>query len=103
MVVAVFVHCSVGDWFHCYFRSVFYDQCRYHKDGDNMTTILAHESELKFELGGPAYRLMQRIGPIQGTGPSLGRRAIGFLLITWLLGVLSCARMERACGFPGLF
>jgi len=48
-----------------------------------MTTVLAHESELEFELGGPAYRLMQRIGLIKGAGPSLGRRIVGFLLITW--------------------
>lgn len=49
-----------------------------------MTTVLAHESELEFELGGPAYRLMQRIGLIKGAGPSLGRRVVGFLLITWV-------------------
>ena len=49
-----------------------------------MRTVLAHESELEFELGGPAYRLMQRIGLIQGAGPSIGRRVIGFLLITWV-------------------
>ncbi len=30
-----------------------------------MTPVLAHESELEFELGGPAYRLMQRIGLIR--------------------------------------
>ena len=36
-----------------------------------MTIVLAHESELEFELGGPVYRLMQRIGLIQGAGPSL--------------------------------
>ena len=49
-----------------------------------MTTALAHEAELEFELGGPAYRLMQRVGLIQGAGPSIGRRTVGFLLITWV-------------------
>src|SRR5574342_834953 len=49
-----------------------------------MTTVLAHESDVEFELGGPAYRLMQRIGLIKGAGPSLGRRIVGFLLITWV-------------------
>ncbi|NJM13238.1 MAG: hypothetical protein HC889_16430 [Synechococcaceae cyanobacterium SM1_2_3] len=49
-----------------------------------MATVLAHESELEFELGGPAYRFMQRIGLIQGAGPSIGRRVAGFLLITWV-------------------
>ena len=42
-----------------------------------MKTVLEHESELEFELGGPAYRLMQRIGLIEGAGPSLGRRVAG--------------------------
>ncbi len=47
-------------------------------------SILNLESKLEFQLGGPAYRLMQRLGLIQGEGPSLGRRMIGFLLITWV-------------------
>jgi hypothetical protein len=36
-----------------------------------------------FELGGPAYRLMQRIGIIRGIGPSVGRRTIAFIAVTW--------------------
>ena len=63
-----------------------------------MTTILAHESELEFELGGPAYRLMQRIGLIQGAGPSLGRRVTGFLLITWVPLLLFSLIEGRALG-----
>ena len=63
-----------------------------------MTTDLAHESELEFELGGPAYRLMQRIGLIQGAGLSLGRRAIGFLLITWVPLLLFSLIEGRALG-----
>jgi hypothetical protein len=63
-----------------------------------MTTVLAHESELEFELGGPAYRLMQRIGLIQGTGPSFGRRMIGFLLITWVPLLLFSLIEGRALG-----
>ena len=42
------------------------------------------ESELVFELGGPAYRLMQHIGVIKGAGPSVARRSVGFIAITWL-------------------
>jgi hypothetical protein len=42
------------------------------------------ESELVFELGGPAYRLMQRIGVIKGAGPSVLRRSVAFIAITWL-------------------
>lgn len=63
-----------------------------------MTTGLAHESELEFELGGPAYRLMQRIGLIQGAGPSLGRRIVGFLLITWVPLLLFSLLEGRAFG-----
>lgn len=44
----------------------------------------ANEADLSFEMGGPAYRFMQRVGLIQGAGPSIGRRFIGFLLITWV-------------------
>jgi hypothetical protein len=63
-----------------------------------LSTILAHESELEFELGGPAYRLMQRIGLIQGAGPSLGRRVVGFLLITWVPLLLFSLIEGRALG-----
>ncbi len=63
-----------------------------------MTPVLAHESELEFELGGPAYRLMQRIGLIQGAGPSLGRRVVGFLLITWVPLLIFSLIEGRALG-----
>ncbi|MGH9651353.1 MAG: hypothetical protein ACRD3I_12895, partial [Terriglobales bacterium] len=49
-----------------------------------MTTLLARESELQFEMGGPAYRLMQRFGLIRGEGPAVARRIAAFLLITWI-------------------
>ncbi len=47
---------------------------------------LSPEQELEpiFELGGPAYRLMQRIGVIKGMGPSLGRRTIAFIFVAWV-------------------
>lgn len=63
-----------------------------------MATALAHESELEFELGGPAYRLMQRIGLIEGAGPSLGRRVVGFLLITWVPLLIFSLIEGRALG-----
>ena len=63
-----------------------------------MKTVLTHESELEFELGGPAWRLMQRIGLIQGAGPSLGRRTVGFLLITWVPLFLLALIEGRALG-----
>ena len=63
-----------------------------------MTTVLEHESELEFELGGPAYRLMQRIGLIQDAGPSIGRRVAGFLLITWVPLLIFSLIEGRALG-----
>jgi len=49
-----------------------------------MNAIVANESDLYFERGGPSYRLMQRIGLIRGDNPSILRRSIGFLAITWI-------------------
>jgi hypothetical protein len=46
--------------------------------------VLEYELEPFFELGGPAYRLMQRIGIIKGIGPSIGRRIVAFIAVTWL-------------------
>lgn len=40
--------------------------------------------DLEFEMGGPAYRLMQRIGIVQGSAPSVGRRSLAFILVTWV-------------------
>jgi hypothetical protein len=63
-----------------------------------VTTVLAHESELEFELGGPAYRLMQRIGLIVGEGPSVVRRIAAFLLITWVPLLVLSLLEGRAIG-----
>jgi len=49
-----------------------------------MSTIVANEADLYFERGGPSYRLMQRVGLIRGDDPSILRRSIGFLALTWL-------------------
>ena len=50
----------------------------------NMTNILDLKSEPEFQLGGPSYRLMQRIGLIKPGSRSLLRRYIAFVLITWV-------------------
>lgn len=42
------------------------------------------ELEPLFELGGPAFRLMQRVGIIRGRGPSIGRRSVAFVAVTWV-------------------
>ncbi len=47
-----------------------------------MCPTLANESELYIERGGPAYRLMQRIGLIRGENPSVRRRIVAFVAIT---------------------
>jgi hypothetical protein len=44
--------------------------------------VMASEAHLYFERGGPAYRLMHRIGVIKEE-PSIARRIIIFLCITW--------------------
>lgn len=49
-----------------------------------MNATLSNEAELHFERGGPSYHLMQRLGLIRGDGPSILRRSIAFLAITWV-------------------
>jgi hypothetical protein len=49
-----------------------------------MNPVVANESELYIERGGPAYRLMQRFGLIRGEAPSVARRIIAFLAVTWV-------------------
>jgi hypothetical protein len=49
-----------------------------------VATGASEDFEPLFELGGPAFRLMQRVGIIKGNGPSIGRRSIAFIAITWL-------------------
>ncbi|MFZ5832167.1 MAG: hypothetical protein ACOY3P_18950, partial [Planctomycetota bacterium] len=46
--------------------------------------MLANETELYIERGGPFYRLMQRIGLVCGQDPSPHRRIVAFVAITWL-------------------
>ena len=45
---------------------------------------MASESHLYFERGGPAYRLMQRLNVVKGDDPSINRRIVIFLALTWL-------------------
>jgi hypothetical protein len=49
-----------------------------------MDPKVANENQLYIERGGPAYRLMQRIGLIRGEDPSLARRIMAFLVVTWI-------------------
>lgn len=64
-----------------------------------MTThVLANERELYFERGGPAYRLMQRIGLIRGDDPSVMRRIVAFLALTWIPLLVICVFEGRAVG-----
>jgi heme/copper-type cytochrome/quinol oxidase subunit 4 len=63
-----------------------------------MYPTLNNERELYFERGGPSYRLMQRIGLVLGDGPSVWRRIIGFLALTWLPLLILCLLEGRALG-----
>ena len=49
-----------------------------------MANQVANEHDLYIERGGPFYRLMQRIGLIQGEGPSLIRRIVIFVILIWV-------------------
>lgn len=49
-----------------------------------MDATIANESQLYIERGGPSYRLMQRIGLIRGDGPSVPRRIVAFVAITFV-------------------
>lgn len=61
-----------------------------------MSAVLTNERELYFERGGPSYRLMQRIGLIRGGDPSVLRRIVAFLLLTWVPLLILCLLEGRA-------
>ncbi|MEK6260919.1 MAG: hypothetical protein AABP62_20145 [Planctomycetota bacterium] len=63
-----------------------------------MNPTLNNERELYFERGGPSYRLMQRIGLVRGDDPSVRRRIIGFLALTWIPLLILCLLEGRAVG-----
>ncbi len=63
-----------------------------------MNTAVANESELYFERGGPAYRLMQRIGVIKDEGPSIERRIVWFIAVTWVPLLVFALLDGRALG-----
>jgi hypothetical protein len=56
------------------------------------------ESDLGFEFGGPAYRLMQRLGIIEGAGPSVLRRSVVFIAVTWIPLLVFAAVEGHALG-----
>jgi hypothetical protein len=56
------------------------------------------DQALHFEMGGPAWRLMQRLGIIQGSGPSVLRRSAWFILIAWVPLLLLAAVEGHALG-----
>jgi hypothetical protein len=63
-----------------------------------VTPARAPGTELDFELGGPAYRIMQHVGVIKGAGPSVGRRSLCFLAITWVPLLILAALEGDAIG-----
>lgn len=63
-----------------------------------MDSTVANESELYFERGGPTYRLLQRIGVIQGEGPSVERRIVFSIAVTWIPLLVFAILDGRALG-----
>jgi len=63
-----------------------------------MTSDLNLGTEPEFQLGGPAYRLMQRLGLIRPGSPSLLRRFVAFLLLTWVPLLLLALFEGKALG-----
>ena len=63
-----------------------------------MNSIVPNEPELYFERGGPIYRLMQRLGVIQGEGPSVERRIVFSIAVTWMPLLIFAAIDGRALG-----
>ena len=61
-------------------------------------TLPSEEIEPIFELGGPAFRLMQRVGIIRGRGPDVSRRSIAFIVITWIPLLIFSVLERRAIG-----
>ena len=51
---------------------------------EHSDTVLSNEGELHLSPGGPMFRLMQRIGVARQGHPSIWRRIIGLVLITWV-------------------
>jgi hypothetical protein len=49
-----------------------------------MGLTLLNESDLYFERGGPVHRFMQRVGVTKGEDPSINRRILWFIAITWV-------------------
>ena len=63
-----------------------------------MKSSTTNEAELYFERGGPAYRLMQRIGVIQGDGPSVERRIFFSIAVAWMPLLVFALLDGRALG-----
>jgi hypothetical protein len=61
-------------------------------------SIVANEADFYFERGGPSYRLMQRLGVIQGDGPSVERRIVFSIAVTWIPLLLFAFLDGRALG-----
>ena len=67
---------------------------------DATPPLLPQQQQLEpiFELGGPAFRLMQRVGVIRGKGPSIGRRSIAFIVVAWVPMLLFASLEGHAIG-----
>lgn len=53
-------------------------------DRDVMNSTVDCETDFYFDRGGPSYRLLQRLGVIQGVGPSVERCIVFSVAVTWV-------------------
>jgi hypothetical protein len=63
-----------------------------------MPLTLANESDLRIERGGPADRILRRIGLIREDGPSVGRRILLSVALTWVPLLVLSVLQDRALG-----
>ncbi len=63
-----------------------------------MTLVLANESELRIERGGPCDRLLQRVGLIRGEEQLIVKSILWSIAITWIPLLVLSALQGRALG-----
>ena len=63
-----------------------------------MTLTIPNETDLRIERGGPCDRILRRIGLIREDGPSIGRRIVVCVAVTWLVLLILSLLQDRALG-----
>jgi hypothetical protein len=63
-----------------------------------MTLTLPNEADLRIERGGPTDRILRRIGLIREDGPSVARRIVFSVAVTWVPLLILSLLQDRALG-----